>query len=59
MESGEYFKVNAYMFNSEILNGKVVVISTRCNGDAMRYQDKSENTQGEIDETHKPVSTPP
>ena len=27
------------MFNSEILNGKVVVISTRCNGDAMRYKD--------------------
>ena len=47
------------MFDDEIPNGKVVVISTRCNRDAMRYQDKSENTHGEIDETHKPVSVPP
>ena len=36
------------MFNNEFTGGEVVVISTQCDGDAMWYEDKSENTRCEI-----------
>jgi hypothetical protein len=39
------FEGNAYVFNNEFSSGKVVVISTQCNRDAMRYEDISENTR--------------
>jgi cytochrome b involved in lipid metabolism len=42
------FEANAYIFNNEFPGGEVVVISTQCNGDAIRYEDISEKTQCEI-----------
>jgi hypothetical protein len=33
------FEENAYVFNNETLSGKVVVISARCNKDAMWYEE--------------------
>jgi len=39
---------NTYVFNNEFPRGEVVVISTRCNGDTIWYEDISENTRCEI-----------
>jgi hypothetical protein len=38
------FGDNAYIFNDECTGREVVVISSQCNRDAMRYEDISENT---------------
>jgi hypothetical protein len=58
------FKGNTYVSNNDFPSGEVVVISTQCNRNAMRYEDISENTRCGIqyiwiDKTHKPVSIPP
>ena len=57
-------KGNAYIFDNDFPSGKVVIISTQRNRDAMWYEDISENTRWEIqyiwiDKTYKPVSIPP
>jgi hypothetical protein len=42
------FEVNAYVFNNDFPSGEVVVSSTQCNRDAMRYKNMSEKTRCEI-----------
>jgi hypothetical protein len=37
------FEGNTYIFNDEFTGGEVIVISSQCNGDAMRYEHISEN----------------
>jgi hypothetical protein len=39
---------NTYVFNSKFPGGEVIVICARCNRDAMRYEDISENMRCEI-----------
>jgi hypothetical protein len=39
---------NAYIFNNKFPCGEVIVISSWCNRDAMRYEGVSENTRREV-----------
>jgi hypothetical protein len=39
---------NAYVFNNKFPDGEVMVRCPRCNRDAMRYEDISENTRCKI-----------
>ena len=41
-------QVNAYIFDNEFPGRELVVRSTQCNRDAMRYEDISEKTRCEI-----------
>ena len=39
---------NAYVFNNKFPAGEVIVRCPECNRDAIRYEDRSENTRCEI-----------